>query len=63
MIDMAYSRSLMLSGIGLPMRNMSSNVDRDPVFKAALAHFQREMRSANPAGVRDRASKPWWKFW
>lgn len=57
MIDMAYSRSFMHNVIGLRMNNMTSNVDDDPVFKAALAHFQREMPSMIAGG------KPWWKFW
>ena len=59
MIDMAYSRSVMHNAIGLRLKNMRSNVDDDPLFKAALAHFQREMKSR--AGTPP--SRPWWKFW
>lgn len=63
MIDMAYSRSVMHNAIGLPMKNMRSNVDGDPVFRAALAHFQRAMKSASSEAGRDGATKPWWRFW
>jgi hypothetical protein len=71
MIDMAYSRAVMSSVIGVPMKNMTSNVDRDPVFLAALTYFQRALMKVAPlptpaeaAPAEERApSKPWWKFW
>lgn len=74
-IDMACSRATM-HGIGLPLANMSSNVDDDPIFKAALAHFLRgpeRMRSetgSKPLPMEPESAesvplrkKPWWKFW
>jgi hypothetical protein len=57
MIDMAHSRAT-THAIGLRLSNMSSNVDRDPIFRAALRHFLTELRAAGLV-----PSKPWWKFW
>lgn len=53
MIDMAHSRAV-TNFIGVPLRNMSSNVDDDPVFRAALDHFLARI---------PRSPRPWWKFW
>jgi hypothetical protein len=59
MIDMAYSRAV-THAIGIPLANMSSNVDNDPIFKAALRHFLAEMRAAGQLSTAPPAAKPWW---
>lgn len=66
MIDMAYARSF-VDSVGLPLEKVQSNVDDDPVFKAALRRFMalnEARRPSTPATkVSAGRSKPWWKFW